>query len=242
MARNIPASKRGFGYDSSLGVLSIYCNGSRKMDFGTTALATEGAATAALLLGNGTSTTPASTSTAGKNFLGFWTESEATSGDSRGLYLRHYIAGVGGSGEAARIYGTVSDVAATDARGAHISLSFGSTGTVTSSGQALTTTLHIPNTTPLTGTLSCITAEIYSEGSTSDPAGASLSFIRFAVNGDTTGDDDVITDAYVFDFSNLGGSASGSLWYDNTAGVVDEFIKVKTASGTRYLLLADDVS
>jgi hypothetical protein len=222
--------------------VNIMCAGQKRIQLGSTALATEGADTVALLMGMGTSTTPAATSTADKNFLGFWTKSTATSGDSRGFYCRHYLAGAGISGEAARIYATVSDVAATDARGAHITLDFGSTGTVTGSGQALTTTLMIPDTTPLTGTLSCITAEIYSMGSTSDPAGASLSFMRFAVNGDTTGDDDVITDAYVFDWSNLGASASGSLWYDTTSNAADEFIKVKTASGTRYLILSDSVT
>src|SRR5512133_975947 len=78
--------------------------------------------TVACLIGAGTSTTPAKTATANKNFLGFWTKSTATSGDSRGLYLRHYISGAGGSGEAARIYTTVNNVAGSTAHGANISL------------------------------------------------------------------------------------------------------------------------
>jgi hypothetical protein len=226
--------------DSSTNPLAVYCAGQKRMSFGNASLTAEGAASGALLLGCGTNASPASTSTADKNFLDFRTKSTATSGDSRTLYVKNYIAGAAGSGCAARIYGSVLDVAATDARGAHISLDFGSSGTVTGSGQALTTTLHIPNTGTQSGTLSCITAEIYSEGSTSDPNGASLSFIRFAVNGDTTGDDDVITDAFVFDFSNLGGS--GGIWTDSTSNAADEFLKVKTASGTRYLILSDSTT
>ncbi len=238
MARNVPATKRGFGYDPALGKLSIYADGSRKLDFGNTDMSTEAAVSAGLLFGIGTAATPATTSSAGK-FMSFYLSSSVATGDVEGLYLRTYASG-GASLNAARIYGTCSAQAA-DARGLHCSLSLGTTG-VTGSAQAATFTLHLPNAATFTGTLSAITCELTADGSSSDPASSTLSFMRFAINGDTTGDDDTITDAFLFDISGCGGSASGSFWYDNTAGVVDEFVKVKTASGVRYLLLADDVS
>jgi hypothetical protein len=105
---------------------------------------TSGVATAAVLAGGGTSASPATTSSADKNFLGFWTKSTATSGDSRGLYLRHYIMGAGGAGEAARFYTTVDDVAAAGTvNGAHISLSFAADGSATGASNALRATYDI---------------------------------------------------------------------------------------------------
>ena len=241
----IATEKFGFGkvVDFTTNPLAIYCAGQRRFDIGNATLTTEGAQSGALLFGLGTDTTHVATGTADKKFIAFYTKSTATSGDSRGLYLKHDLAGAGISGEAARIYSSVVDVVAVDVRGAHISLDFGSTGLVSGSGQALTTTLHIANQATQTGTLSCITAEIYSEGTTSDPAGASLSFIRCAMNGDTTGDDDVNTDAYLIDFSAVGASGATNFWYDHdgTAGgdTVGEWVKVKTPNGTRFIGLYD---
>lgn len=98
---------------------------------------TEAGTTAALLHGAGTSSLPASTSTANKNFLGYWVESTASSGDCRGMYLRTYFGGAG-SGEAARIYSTVNYAGAAAVggtiNGMHCSLSIASGSTI--SGQA----------------------------------------------------------------------------------------------------------
>ncbi len=239
MARNITATKRGFGYDPALARLSVYADGSRKLDFGSTDMTTEAAVSAGMLFGLGTSTTPATTTTAGK-FISFYFSGSGST--TEGLYIRTYSTGTSATGEAVRSFMTVNSTGVSDFSGIHSSLSFGTAAAVTGSAQAGKFTLQIPNRADLTGTNSAITCEIYSDGSSSDPASMSLSFIRFAVNGDTTGDDDVITDAFVFDWSNLGGSASGSLWYDNTSNAADEFIKVKTASGTRYLILSDSVT
>lgn len=117
--------------------------------------ATTGAQTAALIAGGGTSATPASTATADKNFLGWWTASTATSGDSRGLYLRHYFSGAGGSGEALRAYGTVNNVTAAvggTVNGAHISLSItGASGAISGSANALRATLEMASTPTAVG-------------------------------------------------------------------------------------------
>jgi hypothetical protein len=59
----------------------------------------------ALFMGVGSTTQPFSTAAAGKNFLGFWFESKATTvgSDSRGMYLRLYLNGATtGGGEALR--------------------------------------------------------------------------------------------------------------------------------------------
>lgn len=112
-----------------------------------------GGDTVALLHGSGLSTDPTTTATANKNFLGYWLESTATSGDCRGQYLRLYIAGAGGSGEAFRAYTTVSNVTAATGgtvNGAHISLSVtGASGKISGAANALRATLDF-DTTPTT--------------------------------------------------------------------------------------------
>ncbi len=190
----------------------------------------------------GTSSAPLVEDNASVKFVSRYTDCGATSGDSRGTYLRHYITGAGGGGECLRIFTTVDDVEAATAHGAHISLNFGDEGSLTGLGAAVRATLHIPNQAwgSSGGTLAAIQAEIWSDGSDSDPAGlTSLSFIRFVVGGDTDGDDDVETDAVLFDLS---GFTSGGIWTDTTSNAADEFIKVRTPSGIRYLILSDSTT
>lgn len=152
---------------------------------------------ASLLLGAGTSTNKMTTATADAKFMEFRLENTATSGDNRGQYLRFYIAGAGGGGEALRAFTTISDVAASTAHGAHISLNFGTSGTVTGQGIAMRGTLHLPNTALTSNvTLAAVQAEIWSDGSSSDPGGSTkLSYIRCVNGGDATGGADVDDDA-----------------------------------------------
>ena len=92
-----------------------------------TVLATGSAAANALLFGRGTTADPVTTSTAGKVFVELRTQSSATTGDSRCLYMRHEITGIAGSGESLRSFTKVS-AAAQDVRGGHISLDLATTG------------------------------------------------------------------------------------------------------------------
>lgn len=114
-----------------------------------------GGTTAALIMGAGTSASPATTATADKNFLGFWTQSTATTGDSRGLYLRHYFSGAGGSGEAARLYGTINNVSVATGgtvNGAHISLSAtGASAAVSGAANVARMTLDLAATVGVLG-------------------------------------------------------------------------------------------
>lgn len=156
------------------------------------------------LLKAGTSASPVSCGTvASMKFDSRYVKSLAVSGEAVALYNRLYVAGAGGEGIALRSFCTVSDVAATNARGAHISLSFGSSGTVSGLGAALEATLHIPNDGSQAGTLCAIKAAIHSDGSSSDPAGAQVSFFRVDNQGDATGAADVDTDAYLFDLQGF---------------------------------------
>lgn len=112
-------------------------------------------ATAALISGMGTSASPVTTASANKNFLGYWVESTATSGDARGEYVRLYISGAGGAGEAGRFYTTVNNVTAAvggTVNGAHVSLNVtGASGKISGSANALRATLDFAATPTTVG-------------------------------------------------------------------------------------------
>lgn len=153
----------------------------------------------------GTSSVPLVADVADMKFISLYFDNGATSGDNRGMYLRLYLTGAGSGGEAARLFTTISNVTVGTAHGAHISLSFGSTGKLTGLGVAGRNTLHIPNQAMSGGgTYAAVQAEIYSDGANSDPAGmTSLSFIRVCNDGNASGVADVDDDACLFDFAGM---------------------------------------
>jgi len=229
--------------DSSAQRRDVVIGGKRRLTVGddTSTVTQEGAAPGAVIMGTGTSTTRLKVATAEK-FKSFYQESTVTSGESVALYDRLYVSGAGGEGIGARIFTTVNDVAATNARGAHISLSYGTSGTVTGLGAAIEATLHVPSTAGMAGTNYAIKAAINSDAATSDPAGAtSIAFFGVVNQGDATGAADVDDDAVLFDLSGFT-SGAAKMWYDNTSNAADEFIKVRTPSGIRYLVLSDSTT
>lgn len=139
------------------------------MQFGSTT-------TAAETMGGGTAASPITTANADKNAIGFWFDTTATSGDSRGLYLRQYFSGAGVSGEAARIFGTVNNVEAATGgtvNGAHISLSVsGAAGAVSGAGNGLRVTLGLGASTNAGGTLAGIQVDSDFDNTATVPANA----------------------------------------------------------------------
>jgi len=188
-------------------------------------------ATAALLSGAGTSVTPVATASANKNFLGYWLESTATSGDTRGMYLRLYFEGAGGSGEAARLYGTVNNVTAATGgtvNGAHISLSVeGASGAVSGAGNALRATLGLGDGTVAGGTLSVIQVDTDIHSGATIPA--TLSGLRFTTSGSGA-----LPFVMAFDGVNAG------VWdddYTNEVTTIAGALKVLVNGSTRYIAL-----
>lgn len=171
-------------WDASESNLEV--TGDARLDFsGATVLAgnTDGG-----IIKAGTSGAPVTEDTADMKFMAFYFDNGATSGDNRGMYLRQYLTGAGGGGEAARIFTTISDVAAGTAHGAHISLNFGSSGSCTGQGIAMRGTLHIPDAAMSGGTYAAVQAEIYADGSSSDISGTtSHAAFRCVIGGDGTG-------------------------------------------------------
>jgi hypothetical protein len=189
-------------------------------------------------MGVGTSTSRAQANAASRNFLSFYFENFATSGDNRGMYLRQYLSGAGSGGEAARIFNTVNNVAAGTAHGAHISLSFADTGTVTGLGVAMRATLHIANQATQAGTMAAIQAEINSDGATSDPAGSQLSYIRVVNGGNTTGGADVDDDAYLFDIQGHTIATGNMVAASATEANYSHSIRARVGSTVVYLMCA----
>jgi len=201
--------------------------------------------TAGGVIYGGTSSAPIIEDTASMKFISFYFDNGATSGESNGLYLRQYVTGVGGEGIAARLFQSVTNVAAGNARGGHISLSFGATGKVTGLGAALETTLHVPSGAGAwaAGTYTALKVAINSDAATSDPVGATeVSFIRVDNQGDSTGMADIDTDAVVFSLQGFT-EGSGSVIRDVTDGaavVSNGSIKIKIGSDIRYLYYYDN--
>jgi len=218
------------GYPSSRNGLKVNKGGRLNLSD----LALQAANTDGFVLKAGTSAAPVVSATAGK-FASSYFSATAASGESTGVYTRTYISTAGGEGMALRAYGTVQNVAAVNARGAHISLSFGASGTVSGLGAALEATLHIPNDASQAGTLCAIKAAINSDGSTSDPSGALLSFICIDNQGDATGGADVDDDAAVLGLSGFT-QGTGNVFKTGSDIAAAATLRVRV-NGTSYFLL-----
>jgi hypothetical protein len=164
--------------------------GALKFSSGVLKLKQAGGADAAnaLLMGVGTSASPATTAVADKNFIENRTQSTATSGASRSLYLRHDLAGAGQSGECLRAF-TDLTAAVSTARGAQISVQAGATGYVSGLAAGVDAQLYLKNeVVHADGTYTALNAEIYSAGSTTAVSGVTeMDFIRLVAGGDATG-------------------------------------------------------
>jgi hypothetical protein len=201
-----------------------------------------------LILGSGTNALPAETSTAGSNFIDFRVKNTATSGDNRGMYLRQYLTGAGSGGEALRVFNTVDDVAAGTAHGAHISLNFDASGSVTGQGIAGRFTLHMPSTALAASnvTYSALQAEIYSDAATSDPAGNILSAIRVVSGGNATGMADVDDDCVLLDLQGWTAGAAHMFATGLTANTVNAActaaLKIRVGATTYYIPVATAIT
>ncbi len=177
----------------------------------------------------GTSGAPVTEDTANMKFVSMYFDDGATSGTSVGLYDRLYVTGVGGSGQALRAFGTVSDVAAGNIYGAHISASFGTTGSITGLGNALATTLHIPGAMT-NGTYAVQTVELWADAATSNLAGTTAkSFMRVGAGGDGTGVALLDDSINLFDFYGITAGSGNMIDTDKTALTGKAGIKVSVA-------------
>lgn len=122
-------------------------------------------------------------------FVSIYTTSPATSGTVRGIYNALTLTGAGGGGESLRSR-TILKAGIETAHGAHLGLTLDSiAGYVTGLGVAVRATLELPSAAlHAAGTYAALMAEVYSNGTASDPAAVTdFAFLRVVNGGDATG-------------------------------------------------------
>lgn len=214
---------------------TLTVNGILKLD------AADGADAAnAILMGVGTTANPATTSTAGKSFIELRTQSTATSGDSRGFYLRHDLNGAGVSGEAIRAFAKLTGATATS-RGAHISLDVASTGSASGLGVGVDGQILVHDGALSGGTYSALQSEIYSAGSSTDVSGVTdISFLRVSAGGDSTGAGNVDDNANMITFSGVAAGSGNMIDTDVTTHSAYAGLRINIAGTTKYLAVVSD--
>ena len=191
-------------------------------------------ATAALALGGGTSGSPLTTATADKNFVGFWTQSTATSGDSRGVYFRHYLGGTiasTGYGDGIRAFTTVTGTGYSYASGAHATMQINASATVTGSGSGLRATLAAAaDTRTLVGALSSIHA--CSDVATGNTVPTVHGFMRFT-------DDGAVRFTNLMVIPNV---SNGTIFAAHTTQTLTHSIKIISEDGTAYYVMCTNAA
>ena len=188
----------------------------------------------------GSTTQPITSSKANANFMGFYvSNSDATGGTARGIYMRLYLTGTSGqSGEAGRFFTTINGTGGVGVHGLHASLSFGASGTVTGEGAGIRGTLQVPNAATAMGTVSAGFFELSADGSSTNPAGTtSLSCLRLISSGNSTGMTNMDTVATIFAIEGFTSGASSAYYEKGTAitGTITGTLKIKTPAGYRYI-------
>jgi len=183
-----------------------------------------------LLIGVGTSEDPATTAVASKNFLEFRTQSTATSGDGRGLYIRYELCpetSTTGSGEAVRGL-AMSDKIAANLTGVSGAVGFvDGVGSITGSSSGMTGTMMINTAGQTTGWLYGVVAQMHFAGAGGPPS-ASHAILHIEAYGNATGVN-LCKNAIRFN----GGTGSGNMIYNET-------VRVLSGTSTRYIPLSTE--
>jgi hypothetical protein len=187
---------------------------------------------AAILHGAGTSAAPETTATANLNFQGYWTQTTATSGDSRGLYLRHYLGGVTGGagyGDAVRAFCTVTGTGYAYASGIHATMQINAAATVTGSGAAVRATLAAAaETRTLAGKLAA--AQIDSDVAAGNTLPTVHGFLRFVDNGAVR----------VSNLAVIPAASNGTIFATHTTQVMTHSIRIVNEAGVAYYIMCTD--
>lgn len=197
------------------------------------------ASASGLIMGVGTTVAPASTAVADAKFVELRTKSTATSGDSRGLYFRHELAGAGVSGESIRNFTKVTGAVAT-ARGTHNSLDIDvATGSVSGLGVGNDAQILVGDGALTGGTYAGLNSEIYSAGASTDVSGVTdISFLRCSAGGDATGAENVDDKANFVTFSGVTAGSGNMIDTDITTHTAYGGLRVYIPGvGIRYLAL-----
>lgn len=190
---------------------------------------------AAAVLGYGTTSARHQLGTAAnQNALGLFFETEATSGDTRGINLRLYFSGAAGSGEALRAYGIVNNVTAATGgtvNGAHITLGVsGASGKVSGAGNAIRATLGFGDGVDAGGTCSAIQIDSdFHNGSTVD---ANLCALRLT-NSNTKLWPNLL---------QIPAASNGTIFAAHTTQTMTHSIRIRDAANTAYYIMCTNAA
>jgi hypothetical protein len=185
-----------------------------------------------LLQGAGSAADPATTATADKKFLGYYTESSATSGDSRFIYAQHFLSGAGATGDCARFFTKVNATGVAGGFGLHATVQIQDDATTGITGLATggrCTLAAEADTRTLGGTLAAL--QVDSDIGANNTLGAATSFIRVADNSS-------VKISNLFSFAASGSVITGTT-ASTAAGAITVYVE---GTGTRYLQLYSAVA
>lgn len=193
-------------------------------------------ASSGLVSGAGTSgATHALGSTAG-NALEYYLTGTHTTGDMRGMYLRLYFDGANGSGEAARIFGTVNNVTAATGgtvNGAHISLSVtGASGAVSGAGNALRATFGAGAGNTPGGT--CAVIQVDTDFNATATIPGTFAFLRFT-------DTSTGKALHLMNVPDVT-AATDCLFAIHTTQTMSHSLHIISADGTDYYIMCSDTA
>lgn len=190
-------------------------------------------ATNGLLFGAGASGANHALGATAGNGLEFYLNATHTTGDMRGMYLRTYFSGAGGSGEAARIFSTINNVSVATGgtvNGAHISLgTAGASAAVSGAANALRVTFGIAAaSTNIGGT--CAVIQVDTDFAAGVTLPSNFAFLRFTNTGAGS------VPGALFRVPNVAAAANG-LFCAHTTDAMTHSIRIVSEDGTEYHIM-----
>lgn len=165
---------------------------------------------------------------AGKNWVGLFTKTTATSGDNRGIYWKHYFNGAG-SGEVARLVATVATTSVATGgtvNAEHATLSVNASSDVSGAGNAIRATLEAAAATRTLGG-TCAALQLDSNIATGNTVPASWSFIRVTDTG-------AVKLNYLL---NIPAASNSTIFATHTTQAMSHSIRIVDAAGTPYYIM-----
>ena len=198
-----------------------------------------GAASASgIIMGVGTSGTPATSSTPDEKFIEFRCQTTATSNDNRLMYLRYEGNGAGATVECLRAF-TKMTAALGNARGAKFSLDGDSNGRVTGEGCGVMGQWLVADAAISSGTYSAVQADIYHAGSSSSIASTQTAFFRGTLTGDSTGIDVTDDNAYLLELDGNTIAGGNIVHAQNDETKFSHLIRCRFGGTVLYLMASD---
>jgi len=215
-------SENGFISNSKI---ELPLNGGAKSDSG-------------LLMGVGTSASPATTSTANAKFVEIRAKTSATTGDNRLAYLRYEV-GAAGGGECVRAFTKLTGDSTT-VRGAHISLDIDG-GSASGLGIGVDSQVLLSNAALTGGTYAISNLEVYSSGASTDVSGVTaFDIIRVSLGGNATGAATIDAKANLFNFVGVSAGSGNLVNTDITTHTAYAGIPINVAGTIKYLAVVND--